>query len=69
MYVNMLDEIIDKNNKAQHRTIKQNSAKVKVDTYIDHDLEHNDKDLKFKVGYHVRIPKYKTIFAKGLIRY
>ena len=25
----------------------------------------NDKDPKFKAGYHVRISKYKNIFAKG----
>ena len=25
----------------------------------------NDKDPKFKVGDHVRISKYKNIFAKG----
>ena len=25
----------------------------------------NDKDPKFKVGYHVIISKYKNIFAKG----
>ena len=25
----------------------------------------NDKDPKFKFGYHVRISKYKNIFAKG----
>ena len=27
----------------------------------------NDEDLKFKVGDHVRISKYKNIFAKGYI--
>ena len=27
--------------------------------------EVNDKDPKFKVGDHVRISKYKNIFAKG----
>ena len=40
-------------------------ANVKVDTYIDYDVEHNKKDLKFKVGDHVRISKYKNIFSKG----
>ena len=34
---------------------------VKDNTYI----EVNDKDPKFKVGDHVRISKYKNIFAKG----
>ena len=27
--------------------------------------EVNDNDHKFKVGDHLRIPKYKNIFAKG----
>ena len=27
--------------------------------------EVNDKDPKFKIGDHVRISKYKNIFAKG----
>ena len=34
-------------------------------TYIDFGIEHNEKDPKFKVGDHVRISKYKNIFAKG----
>ena len=37
---------------------------VKDDTYIDIKKEVNDRDPKFKVGDHVRIAKYKTIFAK-----
>ena len=38
---------------------------VKDNTYIDFEKELNDKDPKFKVGDHVRISKYKNIFAKG----
>ena len=38
---------------------------VKDNTYINTDKEFNDKDPKFKVGDHVRISKYKNIFAKG----
>ena len=39
-------------------------------TYIDSTELHsnkevNDKDPKFKVGDHVRISKYKNLFAKG----
>ena len=33
--------------------------------YIDFKKEVNDKGPKFKVGDHVRISKYKNIFAKG----
>ena len=38
---------------------------VKDNEYIDFDKQINNKDPKFKVGDHVRISKYKTIFAKG----
>ena len=38
---------------------------VKENTYIDFKKEINKRDPKFKVGDHVRISKYKNIFAKG----
>ena len=38
---------------------------VKDNACIDSDKDVNDKDAKFKVGDHVRISKYKNIFAKG----
>ena len=41
------------------------SGNVKPGTCIKYGCEHNDVDLKFKVGEHVRISKYKNIFAKG----
>ena len=41
---------------------------VKDNTFIDSIKEVNDKDPKFKVRDHVRISKYKNIFAKGYTR-
>ena len=38
---------------------------VKDNTYIDFVKEVNDNDPKSKVGNHVRISKYKSIFAKA----
>ena len=38
---------------------------VKNNTYIDSNKEINDIDPKFKVGNHLRVSKYKNIFAKG----
>ena len=38
---------------------------VKDNTYINFIKEVNDKDPKLKVDDHVRISKYKNIFAKG----
>ena len=52
-------------NNTYHRTIKMKPVDVKDNTYIDFKKEVNDKDPKFKVGDHVRISKYKNIFAKG----
>ena len=37
---------------------------VKDNTYITIGKEVNDKDPKFKVDDHVRMSKYKNIFAK-----
>ena len=41
------------------------SVDVKDNTYVNIGKEVNDKDLKFQVGDHVKISKYKNIFAKG----
>ena len=38
---------------------------IKDNAYIDFGKEVNDKDPKFQFGDHVRISKYKNIFAKG----
>ena len=37
---------------------------VKPSIYFDFKKENNKEDPKFKVGNHVRISKYKNIFAK-----
>ena len=46
-------------------TIHVKSAEVKDHLFIDYIKDVNDKDPEFKVGDHVRISKYKSIFAKG----
>ena len=57
--------IVCEYNRTYHRTIKMKPVDVKDKTYIDFKKEINDKDCKFKVGDHVRISRYKNIFAKG----
>ena len=37
----------------------------KDDSFIECIEESNKKDPKFKIGDHVRVSKYKNIFAKG----
>ena len=41
------------------------SIDVKNDSFAEYNEESNEKDPKFKVNNHVRISKYKNIFAKG----
>ena len=38
---------------------------VTSDSYSEYNENSNKKDPKFKVGDHVKISKYKNIFAKG----
>ena len=64
VYIKKLD-IVGEYNNTYHRTIKMKPIDVKDNKYIDFKKEVNDKDLKFKVGDHIRISKYKSIFAKG----
>ena len=65
MYIDKLDDIVNEYNNTYHTTIKIKPIDVKDNTYINTDKEVNHKDPKFKVGGHVRISKYKNIFAKG----
>ena len=64
-YIDKLDDIVNEYNNTYHRTIKMKSVDVKNNAYIDSSKKVNDKDPKFEVGDHVRISKYKNIFAKG----
>ena len=63
VYSDKLDDIVNEYNNAYHRTVKMEPIDVKDNTYINIDKEVNDKNPKFKVGNHVRISKYKSIFA------
>ena len=65
VYIDKLDDIVNEYNNTYHRTIKMKPINVKDNTYVNIGKEVNDKDPKFNVGNHVRISKYKNIFAKG----
>ena len=53
------------NNIEYHKTTKMKPIDVKSDSFAEYNEESNEKDPKFKIGDHVRISKYNTIFAKG----
>ena len=63
VYIDKLDDIVNKYNNTYHSTIKMKTVDVKSNTYIDSSKEINDKDPKFKISDFVRISKYKNIFA------
>ena len=65
VYIDKLDDITNEFKITYHRTIKMKPIEVENNTYVDSIKEVNDKDPKFKVGDHVRISKYKNIFAEG----
>ena len=67
VYIDKLDDTVNKYNDTYHRTIKMKPDDVQPSAYIDSNKEINDKDPKFKIGDIVRISKYKNIFAKGYV--
>ena len=65
VYFNDLDDIVDKYNNSIHSSIKMKHKDVTDIKYVEYLEETNNKSPGFKVGDHVRISKYKNIFAKG----
>ena len=65
VYFDVLDEIVEKYNNTYHKTIKMKPADVKSDSFAEYNEESNEKDPIFKVGDHVRISKFRNVFAKG----
>ena len=65
VYIDKLGDTVVEYNNTYHITVKMKPVDVKDNIYIDFEKEVNNKDPKFKVGDHVRISKYKNIFAKG----
>ena len=66
VYIDILDDLVNKCNNTYHNTIKMEPVDLKSNTYTESSEEINNKDLKFKIGDFVRISKYKNIFAKSL---
>ena len=64
-FFDVLDDIVNKYNNTVHRSIKMKSIDVTSESYAEYNDDSNVTKPKFKVGGHVRISKYKNIFAKG----
>ena len=68
VYIDKLDEIVNKYNNVYYRTVKMKPADddVKPSMYIDFNKENNKESPKFKVGDNVIIRKYKNSLKKFL---
>ena len=67
MYIDRLDDTVNKYNNTYPSTIKMKPVVLKSSTYIDSSKEIDEEDPKFKITDIVRISKYKNIFAKGYV--
>ena len=64
LYFDVLQNIVNKYNNTAHRTIKMNPIDVIDDSYAEYNEDFNKNNAKFKIGDHVRVSKYKSIFTK-----
>ena len=64
LYINKLDDIVNKYSNTYHSTITMKPVGVKSNTYTDSSQEINDKSPTFEISDTVRISKYKNAFAK-----
>ena len=65
IYFDVLDDIVNKYNNTVHNTIQIKPIDVISDFYTEYNEDSNETKPKFNIGVHVRISKYKKIFAKG----
>ena len=65
IYLDALDDVVNKYNDTVHRTIKMKPADITSDSYAEYNEDSNVTKLKFKVGNQVKVSKYKIIFDKG----
>ena len=65
VYLNFLDGIVRKYDNTVHNSIKMKPKDVTNDSFVEYVEESNKRHPKFKVGDHVRLSKYKNVFAKG----
>ena len=49
VYIDKLDDIVNKYNNTYHRTIKMKPVAVKPNIYIDYNKKNKKEGLKFKV--------------------
>ena len=64
VYIDKLDDIVNKHNNTYHTTSKATPDDLRSNTFIDSSKKVNGKNLKFKICDNFRMSKYKIAFAK-----
>ena len=65
VYIDKLDDMVNRYSNTCHSTIKIKPVDVNSSTYINFDKKNNKEGWKFNLSDHVSISKCKNIFAKG----
>ena len=66
VYIDKLDDIVNKYSNTYHRTINMEPVYVKSSKYIEFNKTKNKEDPKL-VGDHIRISKYQNILSKSYV--
>ena len=64
MYIDKLDDTINKFTNTYHSTIKVKPVDVKSNTYINSDKEIDSKDLNYKIGNITEYQNMKLFLKK-----
>ena len=67
VYVDVLDDIVNKYNNTFHRTTKMKPIDVTDDSFAEYNEKSNKKDPKFKIGDHVRFLSTKISLLKDML--
>ena len=67
VYIDVLNDKVNKYNNTVHKTIKMKLIDVTGDSYVEYNEDSNKQGPKFEVNDHVRISNHKNIFVKGYV--
>ena len=68
VFIDKLDDIVDKHNNTYHSTIKMRPVDVKSSTYINSSEEINDEDPNLKLVILLEYQNIKTFLQKAMFQ-
>ena len=68
VFIDKLDDIVDKHNNTYHSTIKMRPLDVKSSTYINSSEEINDEDPNLKLVVLLEYQNIKTFLQKAMFQ-